>query len=161
MAKNNLVEKIGKRLKSDKQVTMYKRFPNSDVTKTLAVGKPSPKITSIIKRDKKTWFQLEAEGESNWYVKNKKAVKVVPEDAPDESSTIWTLWNQAKDFVGNTTKEANKQAGFLKSGFEESVEGVGKGLFSFVGNIGNILLIAGGIIVVILVLIVILNFSRG
>lgn len=131
-------EIYNKRLKSDRALVMFERFPGSDSKRTLPAGKPSPRIKSFIRRGSTGYYQLNdkdpASGEAkNLYVKQAEDVEIVDPSAPDDSGIGSGLFSGVFDWVGNTTRAGTKYAGFVGEGFKESVSGVKVG-FEFLSK---------------------------
>lgn len=113
------IEKIyGKRLKSDRPIKMFYRFPDSDTIQTLPVGKPSPVINSYLLSG---FFEVVGDSTGNYYIKDSPDLLLVDENEPDESSFFEDVTFSLSDFWNSNSKKVSKYSGFLNEGFKDSV----------------------------------------
>lgn len=145
----NVAEIIGKRLKSGNDVTMFYRFPGSQVTKTLPAGKPSPLITSYLASG---YYQLDGVASNSYYVKDSNQVKVVDDNADDDSGLFSSVSSGFFDLVENTSKKAVKNAGFVSDGFKESISGLNIAALDFGKDLKKI--VTAGAVAVTLIIII-------
>lgn len=111
---------FGKRIKSDVNEIMFLRFPGSSETETLPAGRPSGKIDSWIQKDGKGYFVTEYTDEKNAYIEDNDRLKIVDENAEDESSFFNSTFSGISDFIGNSSRTVEKNAGFISTGFEDA-----------------------------------------
>lgn len=110
----------GKRLKSDKDVVMYKRFPNASQTVILSAGKPSPLITGYLANG---FIEVEGSNKNErFYIAQEKGLNVVDPNEKDTSNIFDTFFDRIKSTVSNKKDTVTKQAGFLSDGFQETVK---------------------------------------
>lgn len=123
------ISKIGKRIKSPVDEVQRIGFPKSDKVQTLPAGKPSEKITSYIVNDGQGWYQVSDQK----YIRESNRLQFVDDSAEDESGFLSGAIFAVSDWLSNTGRNAEKKAGFLKEGFNDSISDVGTG-FSAINN---------------------------
>lgn len=153
-------DNIGKRIKSGKDLTVFEGFPGSNKSYTLTAGRPSKKITSYIEKKNalgviKRYYQLE----DTDYIEFDESIKIVDENAPDESGFFDELANKFSDSVNDAKKAISKNAGYIKDGFEETKNRSIFEMFSY-ASIDKPIKIAIGIVVAIIVFQVLTLISK-
>jgi hypothetical protein len=121
----NVSEIFGKRLQAEKEAVLFIGSPGSDVIELLPPGAVTGEIYSYLQRGP-GYFQIKPDpGGQFKYVADNERVEVVEEDTPDESSIINNALSSVGSFYKNWTTWGKKNAGFVATGFEESIEGLG------------------------------------
>lgn len=134
--------KEGKRLKSNNDIIMFRRFPNSEFVETLPAGKPSPRITGYIKKG----FWAVSRNGQDLYIKDQPGVNVVEPSAKDESGFFEGFLSYISDTVGNATTGATKKAGFLQEGFHDATKGIKTDFLSISSKIKPLLFLVAAIL---------------
>jgi len=144
----NIEEIYKKRLQAVKETVQFEGHPESDVVKLLPPGAVTGKIYSYLPTGG-GYFQIKPdEGGPFRYVKDDSSVKVVEESTKDESGIFDSLYSQIGSFYRNSTVWAGKNAGFVKTGFNETISDIGTGTDKYI----RYALIGGGLYLAIQIL---------
>lgn len=145
----NVSEIIGSRARSDKAVTIYRRYPNSEFSDTLPPGKPSPVITSYLASG---FIAVQGEGDQEpGYIRDGDHIEIVPKDTPDRSGWFSSITAGAADLFSNAATGISKQSGFLADGFQESVSDFKTDFFDIAGAVKPVLYLLVALVGLILI----------
>lgn len=110
---------FGKRIKSKKDLVMFHRFPDSPDRKILSAGKPSPIVESFLPTG---FIVVKGDSKGEYFIKNSSEIEVVEPDAKDTSKFFDNIFDAGKGFFSNKKRDVEAKAGFLKDGFEKTIE---------------------------------------